>query len=252
MQTPKIDANDRLIVALDLSSVEEAKRMVADLEGVVKFFKIGLILQLAPGIQDFIDSLIREGKKLFLDYKYYDIPQTVKKAVARAAKLGVSFLTVHGSGKAIRGALEGRGSSDLKLFTVTVLTSMDAADIAEMGYTQHSVEDLVVVRAKKALEAGCDGVIASGREAKLIKDISGGKLLVVTPGIRPDGYPEDDQKRKTTARQAILSGADYLVIGRPITEEVNPRRAAATILKEMQSAFDDVTASTNRQFHTLV
>ena len=252
MQTPKIDARDRLIVALDLSGVEEAKSMVADLEGVVNFFKIGLILQLAPGIQDFIDSLIRDGKKLFLDYKYYDIPQTVKKAVARAAKLGVSFLTVHGSGKAIRGALEGRGSSNLKLFTVTVLTSMDAADIAEMGYTKHSVEDLVVVRAKNALAAGCDGVIASGREAKLIKDISGGNLLVVTPGIRPDGYPEDDQKRKTTPRQAILSGADYLVIGRPITDEVNPRTAATTILKEMQSAFNDVTASTKQQFHTLV
>src|ERR1700730_5910802 len=240
MQTPKIDARDRLIVALDLSGVEEAKSMVADLEGVVNFFKVGLILQLAPGIQDFIDSLIRDGKKLFLDYKYYDIPQTVKKAVERAAKLGVSFLTVHGSGKAIRGALEGRGSSNLKLFTVTVLTSMDAADIAEMGYTQHSVEDLVVVRAKNALAAGCDGVIASGQEAKLIKDIAGGNLLVVTPGIRPDGYPEDDQKRKTTPRQAILSGADYLVIGRPITEEGNPRSAATTILKQMQSAFDDV------------
>jgi orotidine-5'-phosphate decarboxylase len=252
MQTPKIDACDRLIVALDLSDVEEAKRMVAGLEGVVKFYKIGLILQLAPGIQDFIESLIRDGKKLFLDYKYYDIPQTLKKAVARAARLGVSFLTVHGSGKAIRGALEGRGSTELKIFTVTVLTSMDAADISEMGYTQHNVEDLVVVRAKKALAAGCDGVIASGREAKLIKDISGGNLLVVTPGIRPDGYPEDDQQRKTTPRQAILSGADYLVIGRPITEEVDPRAAATTILKEMQSAFDDITASTKQQSHTPV
>ena len=251
MSTP-IETKDRLIVALDLQDIEAARSMVRQLEGVVDFFKIGLALQLAQGVEDFIRELIGTRKRVFLDYKYYDIPQTVKKAVARAAKLGVSFLTVHGSGKSIRGALEGRGSSNLKLFTVTVLTSMDAADIAEMGYTQHSVEDLVVVRAKNALAAGCDGVIASGREAKLIKDISGGNLLVVTPGIRPDGYPEDDQKRKTTPRQAILSGADYLVIGRPITDELNPRTAATTILEEMQSAFNDVTASTKHQFHTLV
>jgi orotidine-5'-phosphate decarboxylase len=203
MTTLKIAAKDRLIVALDLPSADAARAMVEQLQGVVDFFKIGLVLQLAPGVEGLIRSLIEQGKKVFLDYKYYDIAETLKKAIARAAELGVTFLTVHGSSSLIKGAVEGRGNSKLKLFTVTVLTSMDAEDIAELGYTNHSVEQLVLFRAQKALEAGCDGVIASGREAKAIKRLSGGKLLVVTPGIRPEGYPTDDQKRKTTARDAM-------------------------------------------------
>jgi orotidine-5'-phosphate decarboxylase len=160
--------------------------------------------------------------------------------VSRAAGLGVSFLTVHGPSALIRAAVEGRGSSALKLFTVTVLTSMDAGDIAEMGYTKHSVEELVLFRARKALDAGCDGVIASGQEARQIKELAKGKLLVVTPGIRPEGYGPDDQKRRSTPRDAILEGADYLVIGRPITnpKDATPRQAAQRILAEMQSAFD--------------
>ena len=189
----------------------------------------------------FIRSLIAQGKKVFLDYKYYDIAETLKKAVSRAASLGVSFLTIHGSSGLIRGAVSGRGETGLKLFTVTVLTAMDTADIAEMGYTDHSVEDLVLFRARKALEAGCDGVIASGLEAEKIKRLSQDKLLVVTPGIRPDGYPEDDQKRKTTAAAAIRAGADYLVIGRPITGAANPRAAAEGLLQEMQCAFNAPT-----------
>ena len=237
-----IEAKERLIVALDLPSVKAAKEMVDDLEGIVDFFKIGLTLQLADGIGDFIRSLIKERRKrVFLDYKYYDISETLKKAVARAAELGVAFLTVHGSSVLIRAAVEGRGATNLKLFTVTVLTSLDASDIAEMGYTQHTVEQLVLFRAGKALDAGCDGVIASGREAKKIKEMSGGKLLVVTPGIRPEGYPTNDQKRSTSPREAVLAGADYLVIGRPITEPPNatPRQASETILAEMQTAFDE-------------
>ncbi len=236
------DARDRLIVALDVADIAAAKKMVAELEGSVNFFKIGLVLQLAPGVEDFVRSLIAEGKKVFLDYKYYDISETLKKAVARAAGLGVSFLTIHGPSNLIRGAVEGRGNSGLKLFTVTILTSLDAGDMAEMGYTNHSIEELVLFRAKKALEAGCDGVIASGLEAHKIKELSKGKLLVVTPGIRPDGYGPDDQKRRTTPRDAILAGADYLVIGRPITNPVDtsPREAADKILIEMQSAFVDI------------
>ena len=213
--------------------------MVDKLDGVVDFFKIGLALQLADGVGELISSLIRSnGKRVFLDYKYYDISETLKKSVARAADLGVSFLTIHGSSVLIKAAVEGRGSSNLKLFTVTVLTSLDASDIAEMGYTQHTVEQLVLFRARKALEAGCDGVIASGREAEKIRELSGGKLLVVTPGIRPEGYPADDQKRNTTPREAVVAGADYLVVGRPITGAPNPREAAAAILAEMQAAFD--------------
>lgn len=235
-------ANERLIVALDLPGAEEARSMVDKLDGVAEFFKIGLALQLAPGVDDLIQSLIRAGKRVFLDYKYYDIPETLKKAVSRAAGIGVSFLTIHGPGSLIRGAVEGRGTSGLKLFTVTVLTSLDADDMAEMGYDKHSVQELALFRAKKALEAGCDGVITSGREAAKIKELSGGKLLVVTPGIRPEGHGEDDQKRRTTPRQAVLAGADYLVIGRPITAAADPRAAAAAIIEEMQQAFDSQLA----------
>jgi orotidine-5'-phosphate decarboxylase len=234
----KIEAKDRLIVALDLPDVESAKNVVRELEGVASFFKIGLSLQLAPGIEDLIQSLISGGRRLFLDYKYYDVPETVKKAVSQAARLGVSFLTVHGSGDLIRAAVSGRGNSDIKLFNVTVLTSMDASDLAEMGYDRTSVEELVLFRARKALEAGCDGVIASGWEAKKIKEVTLNNLLVVTPAIRPEGYPDDDQKRKTTPTAAILAGADYLVIGRPITDAVNPRKAAQEFLVDMQKAFD--------------
>jgi orotidine-5'-phosphate decarboxylase len=244
MQTPHISARDRLIVALDLESAGHARAMVDTLEGVVDFFKIGLTLQLAPGVEELIRRLIKDRKKkVFLDYKYYDIASTLTKAVARAADLGVYFLTVHGTTECIRGAIRGRGDKDLKIFVVTVLTTHDKADMEELGYTRHTVEDLVLHRARKALDAGCDGVIASGQEAKSIKQLSATHskaLSVITPGIRPDGYPEDDQKRKTTPREAILAGADYLVLGRPITEAVDAKRAAEEILSEMQDAFDSL------------
>ncbi|MBV9507773.1 MAG: orotidine-5'-phosphate decarboxylase [Acidobacteriia bacterium] len=237
MEASAVSAKERLIVALDSKDIPAARDTVERLDGVVQFFKIGLVLQLAPGAEEFIRELIGRGNRVFLDYKYYDIAETIKKAVARAAGLGVSFLTIHGSSNVIRGAVAGRGESNLKLLTVTVLTNMDQADIAEMGYTQHSVEQLVVFRAAKALEAGCDGVIASGLEAEKIKRISGNRLLVVTPGIRPDGYPEDDQKRTVTARRAIEAGADYLVVGRPITSHANPPNIAEQMIAEMQEAF---------------
>ncbi|MEO5923411.1 MAG: orotidine-5'-phosphate decarboxylase [Bryobacteraceae bacterium] len=233
-----IQAKDRLIIALDVKDIAAARQVVDELDGVADFFKVGLTLQLAAGVEDFIRSLIKEGKRVFLDYKYYDISETLKKTVARASELGVSFLTIHGPSVLIRAAVEGRGTSDLKLFTVTVLTSLDAGDIAEMGYTNHTPEELVIFRAKKALDAGCDGVIASGREAKQIKELSKGKLLLITPGIRPDGYPEDDQKRKTTPHDAVSAGADYLVVGRPITGAKDMRAAAQEILDQMQIAFD--------------
>ena len=239
MATPKINSRDRLIVALDCATTEEAREIVKTLDGVVSFFKVGLILQLAPGTEELIHWVISSGKKVFLDYKYYDIPETVKKAVANACRLGVSFLTVHGTSTLIKSAVDGRGDNPLKLFTVTVLTSMDAHDIAELGYTQHSVEDLVLRRSLMALEAGCDGVIASGQEAQAIKEISLGRLLVVTPGIRDSGAAPDDQKRRTTSRDAIIAGADYLVVGRPITAAPNMRAEAERLLQGMQLAFDE-------------
>ncbi|HEY6348167.1 MAG TPA: orotidine-5'-phosphate decarboxylase [Candidatus Angelobacter sp.] len=236
----RIEAKDRLIVALDLPDVDAARRMVEKLEGVAVFFKVGLSLQLAPGVEDFIRSLISQNKKIFLDYKYYDVPETVKKAVSQAARLGVSFLTIHGTADIIKAAVNGKKGSGLKLLTVTVLTSMESSDLAEMGCVNTTVEEMVLFRARKALEAGSDGVITSGREAGKIKEFAGNHLLVVTPGIRPEGYPEDDQKRKVTPTEAVLAGADYLVIGRPITDEVDPRKAAQQILEQMQQAFDSV------------
>ena len=237
MATPRIDAKDRLIVALDLE-IEDAKRLIHDLDGLVDFFKIGLSLQLAEGIDDFITELLTTKKRIFLDYKYYDVPETLTKAVARASRRGVTFLTVHGSSNLMKSAVLAKQGTSLKLFTVTVLTSMDAEDIAELGYTNHTVEQLVLFRAKKALEAGCDGVIASGLEAKQIKELTHNNLLVVTPGIREENYPEDDQKRRSTASNAVLAGADYLVIGRPILDSVNPREKAKEFLESMQQAFD--------------
>jgi orotidine-5'-phosphate decarboxylase len=246
-QDSMINAKERLIVALDVADTYEARAIVDQLDGVVDFFKVGLTLQLASGVEELIRSLIENKKRVFLDYKYYDIAETLKKAVARAANLGVSFLTVHGTSECIKGAMEGRGDKGLKLFVVTVLTSLDKADLIDMGYTNHTVEELVLFRATKALLAGCDGVIASGQEARSIKELSnkhGKPLLVVTPGIRPDGYPEDDQKRRTTPSEAILAGADYLVLGRPITqpeEYATSRDAAIAIVAEMQKAFDERT-----------
>ena len=238
----QIDVRDRLIVALDLPDVAAASAMVARLESQVSFFKVGLSLQLAPGVEALIQSLLDTGRKLFLDYKYYDIPETLTKAVCQAAQRGVTFLTIHGSSGLIKAAVRGRGDSGMKLFTVTVLTSWDKSDLLEMGYSSHTVEELVLFRAKMAVEAGCDGVIASGQEAKAIKALSN-KLLVITPGIRPDGSSEDDQKRRTTPRDAILAGADYLVIGRPITGAPDPAAAAGKILDEMHKAFDSLPAA---------
>lgn len=231
-------AREKLILALDVADVPAARKLVRDLDGVVDFFKIGLVLQLAPGAQAFLEELLAQGKRVFLDYKYHDIPETVRKAVERASTIGVELLTVHGYTKVMQAAVKGR-SGKLKVFAVTVLTSMDRDDIAEMGYPGHAVEDLVLIRARKALEAGCDGVIASGQEARAIKEKVSNKLLVITPGIRPGGSATNDQKRAVTPADAIRAGADYLVVGRPITQPdqgKTPRQAAEAILAEIQAA----------------
>ena len=248
MSEPGVKASDRLIVALDVANIQAARDIVAALDGVVNFFKVGLTLQLAEGAEQFIHELLRSGKRVFLDYKYYDIPATVRLAVKRAAELGVTFLTIHGSSEIIQQAVVGRdagnaGRADkLRLFTVTVLTSMDEKDIREMGYSG-SIKELVMFRARKACEAGCDGVIASAEEAQELKK-QFQSLVVVTPGIRDENSPPDDQKRTATPREAIQAGADYLVVGRLITDPkkytsyATPREAAAAILREMQAALD--------------
>jgi len=229
-------AREKLIVALDFWTIEEAKKLVKELGDEVTFYKIGLGLQLIGG-DSFARELVKEGKRVFLDYKWYDIEETIKNAVAQAAKIGISFLSLHGVNGILRGAVQGRGTSNLKILCVTVLTSMDAEDIHEMGYSPTvTVEELVIRRAVKAMEIGVDGVIASALEASKIKSLSGGKLMVVAPAIRLLGSPQDDQKRIATPYVAIKAGADYLVIGRQITEANNPRETAHKIIVEMADA----------------
>lgn len=232
-----MNPEERLIVALDVPSTEEAKKLVQTLNGLVSFFKVGLILYSLGG-PDFVEWLRERGKNVFLDLKLFDIPETVEKTVANVAKTGVSFLTVHGNAKIIEHAVRGRGNSSLKLLAVTVLTSLDAEDIRDLGFPC-SVDELVLHRAKKAFACGCDGVVASGRETRLIRSELGNGLLVVTPGIRPEasGKKEGDlQKRIVTPREAIAAGADYLVVGRPVVKAPQPRLAAAQILEEMAGA----------------
>lgn len=232
-------AREKLIVALDFATVDEARKLVAELGDEVTFYKVGLGLQLAGG-DVFAKELKAQNKRVFLDYKYYDIAQTVQNAVARAAEIGIDFLTVHGVASILQGAVAGRGSSKLKILCVTVLTSMDAADLEEMGYTPNiKIKELVIHRAKKALAAGVDGVIASAEEVEEIKKVSSGKLMVVTPGVRPPGAPVDDQKRVATPYEAVRAGADYLVVGRPITQDANPRLKAVEIIREMADALRD-------------
>lgn len=232
----KIEAKDRLIVALDVDNVDDAKSLVKKLDGVVSFFKVGLEMQIVAGIE-FVRWLLDNDKKVFLDLKFFDVEETVKRAVRRVAVLGVSFLTVHGNHRIIQAAVKGRGDSSLEIMAVTVLTCLDAADIQEMGFPC-SVEELVMFRAEQAVKAGCDGVIASGREAKALRQMAKDALTIVTPGIRPDGADINEHKRAVTPEMAISAGSDYLVVGRPIKNASDPRSAAIEIIRQMQNAFE--------------
>jgi len=234
MNRTHIKPADRLILALDVRTVDEAKGLVDQLDGVVSFFKIGIVLHTATGLE-LVKWLVDSGKKVFLDLKFFDIRQTVREAVARVADLGVTFLTIHGNAEIVRGAVEGRGNSDLKLLAVTVLTNLDAADIRELGFPV-SLDELVLHRARLAVESGCDGIVASPNEVAAIRAALGEKPLVVTPGIRPESSAPDEQKRIATPAQALRAGSDYLVVGRPIRTAPDPREAAAAIIREMEGA----------------
>jgi orotidine-5'-phosphate decarboxylase len=236
--TQELHAADRLIVALDLPSVKEAEALVRQLDGIVSFFKIGLRLHLAEGLNKFIDDLIASGKKVFVDFKYNDVEETVQNAVAQAAQRGITFITVHGNGKTIRAAKRGRGDRELpRIFIVTVLTSLDADDILDLGFPC-ALQDLVMHRARQALKDGADGVIASGQEGLLIREMARDRLLIVSPGIRPGDTSTDDHRRPATPTEAIEAGADFLVVGRPIYRAKDPRQAAEAIIAEMQAAID--------------
>jgi len=225
---------DRLIVALDVGTADDAKRLVDSLDRVVSFFKVGIVLHTASGLE-LVNWLTANGKRVFLDLKFFDVRETVKEAVARVADLGVTFLTIHGNAEIIRGAIEGRRDSDLKLLAVTVLTNLDATDIRELGFPV-SLDELVLHRARLAVESGCDGVVASPNEVLAIRNALGRKPIIVTPGIRPRSYVPDEQKRIATPADAVRAGSDYLVVGRPIRTAPDPREAALAIIRDMESA----------------
>jgi orotidine-5'-phosphate decarboxylase len=229
-----ISPRDRLIVALDLPAIADAEAMIARLGDSVTFYKIGLQLIFAGGIP-LAEKLARTGKKVFLDAKLLDIDNTVAGAVASIAAMGVTFLTIHAYPQAMRAAVAARGAAPLKLLAVTVLTSMDEKDIAAAGYAG-SVSALVARRAADARAAGIDGIVASPAEAAAIRQIVGRDVAIVTPGIRPAGAAAGDQKRVASPADAIRAGADYLVVGRPITSAADPKAAADAIVAEIAAA----------------
>ncbi len=230
-----ITTKDRLIVALDMPTVEEAQRLVVKLGHEVTFYKIGLELIFAGGLE-LARALKAEGKRVFLDMKLLDIGNTVERAVANATELGVDFLTVHGhDAKTLRAAVAGRGKSHLKLLAVTVLTNLTSDDLRQQG-SLLAPSDLVLRRAQLARESGVDGVIASGQEAARIRGAAGPGFLIVTPGIRLTGSATDDQERIATPDHAIAAGADYIVVGRPITQADDPVGIAQTFIHHIREA----------------
>ncbi len=229
-----LDPRERLILALDVPSADEAKRLLDRVRDSVAFVKIGLELFTAAG-PDIVRWALAQRKRVFLDLKLLDIGETVKRATAAAAELGVTFLTVHATGQTVRAAVEGRGRSAMKILAVTVLTSFDEADLVEMGIAE-SVRDTVLKRARLAISFGADGVVASGVEAAMIRRELGKNPIVVIPGIRPVGSSHGDQVRVTTPAGAIAAGGDYLVVGRAIRDAADPAEAARAIQAEIEVA----------------
>ena len=229
-----ISPRDRLIVALDLPEVAQAERLVAQLSESVSFYKVGMELAYGGGFA-LVQRLVASGKQVFLDLKLHDIPNTVERAVAQIARLGATFLTVHAYPQTMRAAVAGRDGSALKLLGVSVLTSCDDADLREAGYA-FGVDALVARRAAQAEAEGIDGLVASAAEAAGLRARLGNRLILVTPGIRPSGASSGDQKRIATPGDAIKDGADYLVVGRPVTQAPDPRAAADAIVAEIAEA----------------
>jgi orotidine-5'-phosphate decarboxylase len=227
---------ERLIVALDVPDVADAKRLVDRLGDAVSFYKVGLELCMSGGAFELIGWLGARGKKVFADFKFFDVPETVGGAVRALARHGVAFATIHGNQAIMEAAAKEKGA--MKILAVTALTSLDRGDLDDLGF-RCDVEQLVLSRARRALEAGCDGVISSGLEAPALRRELGGRLLVITPGIRPvDNRPADDQKRTVDAAQAFRNGADYIVVGRPIRNAADPRAAALAIRQTIAGIFE--------------
>jgi orotidine-5'-phosphate decarboxylase len=223
---------DPLIIALDVESESEAEALVRSLGDEASFYKVGMELYAASGM-DFARKLIAGGKRVFLDLKFYDIPETVRRAVRQVAQVGVTFLTVHASKAVMRAAVEGREGTDLRLLGVTVLTSVDEMDLQDdLGYPA-KMTDLVALRVRNAVACGMDGIVASPLEARNIRALAGEDTLIVTPGVRSAGTAKGDQKRVATPAEAIRDGADYLVIGRQVTRANDPLHAVREIRAEL-------------------
>jgi orotidine-5'-phosphate decarboxylase len=236
MEKKEINIRDRLIFAMDVPEPDQARKLADILGDSVSFYKLGLELNMAGGYFELIDWFIQRDKKIFVDLKFFDVPATVGRAVRRLASRGVTFATVHGNQGIMESAAEAK--DELKILAVTALTSLDRGDLEDLGF-QCDVRELVLSRARRALQAGCDGVIASGLELPALRAALDDRLMVITPGIRPvDNRPEDDQKRVVTVAQAFTDGADHIVVGRPIRDASDPRRAAESI----QESIADILA----------
>ena len=230
-----IPRRDRLIVALDVPNASDAKALVEKLGPAGSFYKVGLELFMAGGYFELVEWLAKRGNQVFADLKMFDIPETVARAVANLKGRGITFATVHGNQAMMKAAAAEKG--EVKVLAVTVLTSLDRGDLDDLGFSC-DVERLVLSRARRAMEAGCDGVISSGLEAPRIKAEFKDRLLVVTPGIRPvENKPADDQKRTVDVAQAFANGADYIVVGRPIRQAADPRAAAQAIQDTIATIF---------------
>ena len=228
------DARDRMIVALDVADTAKAAALVKTLGDSVSFYKIGMELVYGGGL-DFARDLAASGKKVFLDLKLHDIPNTVQKAAAQVSRLGMTYLTVHAFPQTMKAALAGTSGTKTKILGVTVMTSYDDSDLSAAGYAM-GVKELVAHRARQAQEIGIGGLILSAEEVRAMRRLVGDRLDLVTPGIRPAGAAMGDQKRVMTPGEAIAAGATRLVIGRPITEAADPKAAADAVAREIEAA----------------
>ena len=229
-----IPREERLIVALDVATPQEARALAERIGDAARFYKVGLELFMAGGYFELVDWLVVRRAKVFVDLKFFDVPETVRRAVANLRGRGVTFATVHGNQAMMEAAAREKG--DVKILAVTALTSLDRGDLDDLGFSC-DVARLVLSRARRAMEAGCDGVISSGLEAQALKAEFKDRLLVVTPGIRPVENRTDDQKRTVDVAQAFANGADYIVVGRPVREAGDPRAAAQAIQKTIATLF---------------
>ena len=231
-----INVEDRLIFALDVPEIDQAKDIVTELDNSVNFYKIGMEMLMTGGYFELLNWLIEKDKKVFVDLKFFDVPETVGRTIARLSDYGATFATIHGNQALMEKAAENK--HDLKILAVTALTSLDRGDLDDLGF-DCDVQDLVISRAKRAFEAGCDGIVSSGLEVPYIRKYVDNKLIAVTPGIRPVAN-DDDQKRVVDVATAFKSGSDYIVVGRPIKNAENRYQAASDIQKIIRSVFESV------------